>query len=201
VCGGIRQVSDSFGSALWAADVLFAYLKAGAIGANFHTWSGAWYSPISFGFRNGRRIARVRPLFYGMLLFAKATTNRAQLVRAHWRGHTRVHVWATKDVRGTVRVVLLNLNRRITRKVRLRVPGVGGRASVERLTARTMFARSGIRLAGRTYGRRTLTGLMRGKRSQPRLSRQQGVRLLELPAASAALVTIEGISPPRRAAP
>lgn len=205
VCGGVNRVSNSFASALWGVDALFGYLKAGAGAVNFHTWTGAWYAPLEFRRRQGRHVALVRPLYYGMLLFAKATANRGQLVRSHWRGHTRVRTWATRDAAGTLRVVLLNVHSRVGRKVRVRIPGVSGNAAVERLTARSLKARRGVKLSGRTYGRSSTTGRMRGKLAKVAVGRQRGVYSFRLPAASAALLTVTPdkprVTPPPRRAP
>ena len=36
-CGGVRGVSDTFASALWALDTLFEFSRVGVDGVNFHT--------------------------------------------------------------------------------------------------------------------------------------------------------------------
>lgn len=37
-CGGMPNVSDTFGAALWSLDFLPEVAKAGTIGMNFHGW-------------------------------------------------------------------------------------------------------------------------------------------------------------------
>lgn len=190
VCGGVGRVSNSFASALWGADSLFGFMKAGAVGANLHTWTGAWYAPVEFRQLEGRTVGFVRPLFYGMLLFAKATAHQGQLLRTHWRGHTRVRAWATRGNDGKLRLMVLNVNRRIPRELRIRIPGVAGRASVERLAAPSLGARRQISLGGRTFGNSTTSGRLRGKLSEPHVPRVRGTYRLRLPAASGALLTV-----------
>ena len=190
ICGGVAQVSNTFASALWGTDALFGFLKAGATSVNMHTWTGAWYAPVVFHDRAHGKVAFVRPLFYGMLLFAKATANRARLVRAHWRGHDAVRVWATREANGRLNVVLLNVDPRISRKVRVRIPGVSGHGRIERMTAGSLGAVQGVKLGGRSYGRRSTTGELRGKSKVARVRRDRGVHTFNLPAASGVLLTV-----------
>ena len=190
VCGGVGRVSNSFASALWGADSLFGYMKAGAVGVNMHTWTGAWYAPLEFRYIEGKRVTFVRPLFYGMLLFAKATANQGQLLRSHWHGHSRVRIWATRGADGKLRVMALNVNDHISRELRIRIPGVEGRAIVERLTAPSLGARHGVRLGGRSFGRSSVSGRIRGRLAKTHVPHVRGTYRLRLPAASGALLTI-----------
>jgi hypothetical protein len=68
--GGAPSVSDAYGTALWAIDFLFTNVRYGSTGANFHGGGdGTGYTPIAD--ENGS-VVGARPIFYGMLLFAKA---------------------------------------------------------------------------------------------------------------------------------
>ena len=58
-CGGVRGVSDTFASALWALDTLFELAKVGVDGVNVHTLPGVAYEPFSFT-RQQRPLERVR---------------------------------------------------------------------------------------------------------------------------------------------
>ena len=51
-CGGLRGVSDSFATALWAPDALFEMLRAGVDGVNIHV--RAYASQRSVRARFGR---------------------------------------------------------------------------------------------------------------------------------------------------
>ena len=79
-CGGVRGASNSVASALWGVDMLFALANAGVRNVNFHTFNGALYAPVDFGVRRGHFAAEVHPLFYGMLLFARANPHGARLL-------------------------------------------------------------------------------------------------------------------------
>ena len=71
--GGKPGVSDTFASALWAADLMYRLAQAGAIGVNFHGGGYGWYAPVA-GTRGNGFVAR--PIYYGMLLFAVAGAGR-----------------------------------------------------------------------------------------------------------------------------
>jgi hypothetical protein len=67
--GGAPNISDAFGTALWAIDFLFTNAEYGSAGANFHGGgSGTGYTPIA---DQSGGVVGARPIFYGMLLFSK----------------------------------------------------------------------------------------------------------------------------------
>jgi hypothetical protein len=102
-CGGRPRFSDSPAAALWLADTLFAILRAGAAGADVHTWRGAAYAPFAV---EGSRIV-ARPPLAGMLAFARAAPAGSRLVGVRVDGGAGVRAWATVDQAGTERVALL----------------------------------------------------------------------------------------------
>jgi hypothetical protein len=195
ICGGVKGVSDTFATALWAVDALFGYLHAGAQGVNLHTWNGAFYAPFEFRHWGGRTVVRVRPLFYGMLLFARATAHRAQLLPTYPRRRRGVRIWATRNVGGTVRVVLSNTSKRLTRRARVALPGVPGSGSLERLMAPDLLAKTGIRLAGKTFAPVTSAPVLRGRHSEAKLQPRAGRFLFWLPPTSAAMLTVRPAAP------
>jgi hypothetical protein len=66
--GGALNVSDTYGTALWAADLLLLAASYGANGVNFHGGGDSnGYTPIA---DNGTSVVEARPVYYGML-FAK----------------------------------------------------------------------------------------------------------------------------------
>src|SRR5207249_4694197 len=109
-----------------------------------------------------RTIGIVHPLFYGMLLFARATGNGAQLLPTASGPRNGVKVWATRNVGGTVRVVLINPAWRVAsggaRRISVTLSGMGAQGTVERLRAPGLDARDGITLAGKSFGSETLDG-------------------------------------------
>jgi hypothetical protein len=200
-CGGLHGASDALASALWGADTLFALADAGVRGVNFHTFTGAFYAPIDFGLHKGHFAGFVHPLFYGMLLFNRATPRGARLLPTGPNPATGpLKTWATIDPAGTRRVVVINKSPARTRRLVLRVPGGGARARVQRLVGPSITATSGITLGGRGYGEATPDGKLRGKPISERVVRRGGAFRLDLPPAGAALLTIapSTVTPRRR---
>lgn len=192
-CGGTRGVGNSFASALWATDTLFELVRVGAAGVNFHGRTHTFYSP--FYFRRERKAARrwlaqVSPVYYGILLFARATPNGASIhpVRTSTSGNLKV--WATLDRSRTLRVVLINKERYASSPVRLLMPGAQRPGELQRLLAPSVQAREGISLAGQTFGRVTSTGGLVGPRLNETIQGDKGTYTVPMPPASAALLTI-----------
>lgn len=185
-CGGARRVSDSFASALWGADMLFGLAEARVAGVNFHSWTHAWYAPIDFA----GGVARVRPLLYGMLLFDRAVPNDARLLRVTQRRADPVKVWATRDSKATVRVVVINKHARRTRVVGLKLPRGARSGTLERLRAHTLASRSGVTFAGQSFERGAFDGRLHGRALRKRVKVRGRTAKLRMPAASAALLTV-----------
>jgi Glycosyl hydrolase family 79 C-terminal beta domain len=73
--GGAPNVSDAYGTALWGIDFLFTNALNGSSGANFHGGGdGPGYTPIA---DSDGMVVGARPLFYGMLLVARAGQGKA----------------------------------------------------------------------------------------------------------------------------
>jgi hypothetical protein len=125
-CGGRPHFSDSFASALWLTDTLFALLRDGVDQVDVHTWAHARYALFDVA---GPR-AKARPPLTAITAFARAAPPGSRLVATRARGN-HVRVWATVDRAGTVRVVL------IARKaVRARVVADGSRCGIAWVASR-----------------------------------------------------------------
>ena len=123
-CGGVHGASDALASALWGADMLFSLADAGVRGVDFHTFTGAFYAPVDFGLHKGHFAGFVRPLFYAMLMFNRATPLGARLLPVGPNPPTApLKTWATLDPKGTRRVVVINKSPVKTRRLVLRAPG------------------------------------------------------------------------------
>ena len=184
-------MSNSFASALWSVNALFAYFQAGASGVNLHTWDGAFYSPVEFRTAGGRRLAVVHPLYYGMLFFARATAQGAQLLPAVSRPRRHViRAWATRNIGGTVRLVIINTSQDRRMEARVAIPGLTAAGSLERLRAPALDARDGVTLAGKSYGRASFDGLLRGRHVSEIVSLRRNRYAFVVPAASATLLTV-----------
>lgn len=204
-CGGKFGVSTSFASALWAVDALFSLAQAGVDGVNLHTFPGAAYELFNFRRAAGRWVGTASPEYYGLLMFAQAApvgsrllptrtaATRAPVARRRGRagrlGGAAVRAWATRGPDGTLRIVLLNDDLHRTHVVRVLAPVAALSAVLERLSAPSAYAQSGVTLGGMS-----LSGSRTG-----RLGRAAVVRLLAatpgsfvvaLPPASAGLLTV-----------
>ena len=193
-CRGKAGVSDTFASALWATDALFSLARAGVDGIDMHTLPDAAYELFAFSRRDGRWQAQVRPVYYGLQLFAEAAPAGARLLAVSRDGADNgLSVWATRaDAAGDhrLRVVVINKSQTKRKTVSLRLPaGSGTTAVVERLLAPSAHATGGVTLGGRAYGATTTTGQL----AAPEVSRAtvaHGRITLSVPRASAALITV-----------
>ena len=181
-CGGTPGVSDTFATALWAPDVLFELMRAGVDGVNVHL--RAYAVNAAFGLNRYGMVAH--PLLYGLILFTRTLGPDARLVAVGLHAHAGVHLkaWAVRVAGGTLHVLLINKGP-ATATVALRLPTVGP-ASVQRLLAPSITARSGVTLDGQTLGRHDR---WRGRPSNETASPGVNGYVLSVPATSAALVT------------
>jgi hypothetical protein len=169
-CGGTRGVSDRYASALWALDTLFELARVGVSGVNFHTFPGARYEPFSFRRAAGAWQASVKPLYYGILMFAQAAAPGSKLLAGSGHIANGLDVWALRAPDNRVRVALINFG--AARTIALHLPAAAGPATIERLQAPALDASSGVAISGRSA-----------------VASGNGSYALRLPAASAALLT------------
>jgi hypothetical protein len=193
-CRGKAGVSDTFASALWATDALFSLARAGVDGVNLHTLPDTAYELFAFSQRDGRWQAQVRPVYYGLQLFAQAAPAGARLLAVSRHGADGgLSVWATRSGAGDdrrLRVVVINKSQTKRKTVSLRLPpGSGPTATAEWMLASSARATRGVTLGGRTYGAATVTGQL-GAPGVARVRATGGRVTLSMPRASAALVTV-----------
>ena len=110
-CSGIKGVSNVFASSLWLLDSLFELQKSGASGMNLHTGSttsGIADLPYNAFYVNGTQV-QVRPVYYGMLMFAEAIQhNAAQVpVTTTVNGTQNVKIWGTVDAQQVAHIVVI----------------------------------------------------------------------------------------------
>jgi hypothetical protein len=189
-CGGQPGLSDTFASALWSLDALFAMARIGVAGVNIHTRPNGVNQPFAVAQVDGSWTARVYPIYYGMLMFAEATPAGSRLLRTSGVARAAVRVWATRAPDGRVRVVLINTSRSGAARFAVRVGRRTGPGSLERLLAPSLGAATGVTLAGRTFDPETTTGEPIGVQRVETATATSGEYLLELPAVSAAMLTV-----------
>ncbi len=107
--------------------------------------------------RSGPAGLVAHPLFYGLMMFDRALGPDARLARTRLYLPTRaaagahLKAWAVRVSGGRLNVLLIDKGNRSIR-VDLRVPA-SGPATIERLLAPSVSARSGVILAGQHVGR------------------------------------------------
>lgn len=192
ICGGLRGVSDTMAAALWGTDILFGLAEAGVRSTHFHTWTGSLYGPVEVRQNNGVSEAKVRPLFYGMMLFNRATPPGSQLVPVGPNaGGARLKTWGTVAPDGVRRFVVINKDPKIGRKLVLTLPAkMAKTAAVERLLSPTLKSENNVTFGGRGWGGWTSDGKPKGKRKIERVDAASGTIRLTVPRGSAALVTV-----------
>jgi Glycosyl hydrolase family 79 C-terminal beta domain len=180
--GGKPGVSDTFASALWAADLMYQLAQTGASGVNFHGGGYGWYAPVA-GTRANGFVAR--PIYYGMLLFAVAGEGR--LVKTEWEGAAdgSLAAYCVKTDDGTLKLVLLNKHPDRDATLTVDVPGVKS-AAVLRLIAPRLDDTTDVTFGGAVVGNDgawtpTVAESLAGRRGSVTLS---------VPRASGALVTL-----------
>jgi hypothetical protein len=184
--GGKPGVSDTFASALWGADLMYQLASEGGIGINFHGGGYGWYTPIAGTRANG---FLARPVYYGMLLFSQA--GAGQLVETKLEQSERAPLltaYALRGSTGAIKVAAFNKNP--DRSVRLTIdPGQRAqRVSALRLLAPRLDDTTDITFGGAPVG---ASGAWSATREET-LSGENGAAVIELRAASAALVTFSG---------
>jgi hypothetical protein len=133
----------------------------------------------------------VHPLDYGLLMFAQAfPPDATQLPVSAPPGP--VKVWATVGGDGSVNVVVINKDTTTDHTVALQLPGNSTQASLETLTAPSASSTSGVTLGGQTFDPFTTTGTLPGPLQTTTVTPSAGTYTLDVPAASAELLTIAG---------
>lgn len=146
-CGGVRRISDSFATGLWAPDFLFETLRAGVGGVYIHVRD----SPVNAAFVFNSRGLVARPLLYGMIMFARTLGPAAHVLPVKvGAGAPGLKVWVVRVRGGILHVLLIDKG---SRGVRVLLPlPASGPATVERLLAPSPVARWRVVLGGQWLG-------------------------------------------------
>jgi hypothetical protein len=182
-CGGLRGVSNSFATALWAPDAIFALIRAGLSGANLHVRLHTINSPFTFDSHG----LLARPLLYGLILFTRMIGPGAQLmpVQLHSPSSPRLTAWAVEVAGHQLHVLLIDKGPR-SAIVNLDLPATEP-ATVQRLLAPSVSSRSGVTLAGQAIGEH---GGWRGRRQIERVRSEADHYAVTVSPYSAALLSV-----------
>lgn len=147
--GGRKDVSDTFGEALWCLDYMFDLATHGCSGVNMETDVNqlgfiSHYSPIV---HDERGVCSARPEYYGMLAFAMA--GRGELLKTGVeRGDVNLAAYATRDAEGTLFVIVINKDLARDAAVRCALPEGFGRVHGFRLSAPSVESKADATFAG-----------------------------------------------------
>lgn len=179
--GGKPGVSDTFASALWAADLMYQLAQAGAIGVNFHGGGYGWYTPVA-GARGNGFVAR--PIYYGMLLFAVAGAGRLVMTQMEGAADGSLAAYCLKS-RDGLKLIVLNKSLDAHATLEVVAPGMKS-ASVLRLIAPRPDDTTDVTFGGAVVGNEG--GWMPTVAES--LGARRGSATLSMPQASGALVTM-----------
>jgi hypothetical protein len=187
-CGGKAGISDSFGEALWALNVLPALWQAGVQGVNVQTVYGALNQMIHANHAASGWSVSVEPEYYGLLAFAGATPAGSYLLRISKPGLANFYQFAVRAPDGSERIVLTNVGS-AARTIGVSASHTRGVGSLSLLSAGSLSAIGGTTLGGQSLSPRTgqLTGTPRLRRIRPNA---KGVYAVRVPAHAAAILTL-----------
>jgi hypothetical protein len=189
-CKGQPGVSNTFASSLWVLDTLFSLARSGVDGVNIHTLPEAAYRLFTFTDTAGQWQATVQPEYYGLLMFGQAAPPGSRLLSVSPSSTPDLRAWATRLPDGEVRVVLINDSPTSDHVIQLNAPVASqDTAVVQRLTAPSIDATSGVTLGGQSFGTETATGTLTGSVQEDRVSATGGQYSIDVPASSAAMVS------------
>jgi hypothetical protein len=189
-CGGKAGLSNSFGEALWALNVLPALWQAGVQGVNIQSIYGDLNQVIHANHsRSGWRVS-VQPEYYGLRAFAEAAPAGARLLQISHPGLAHFFQFAVRAPDGSERVVLTNVGS-AARSVGVSASGTHGPGSLSLLSAKSLSATGGVTFAGQHLS--PSTGLLAGMPQTTRLRpNANGVYAVQVPAHAAAILTLAG---------
>jgi hypothetical protein len=187
-CGGVAGLSNSFGEALWALNVLPALWRAGVQGVNFQTVDGNLNQMITAKHSaSGWRVS-VEPEYYGLLTFAAVAPAGSHLLRISDPGLAQFYQFAVRAPDGSERVVLTNVGS-VARTIGVTASGTRGTGSLSLLSAKSLSATGGTTLGGRSLSPRT--GQLAGTPSLTVVRpNAKGVYAVRVPAHAAAILAL-----------
>jgi len=139
---GLEGASDRYASALWAVDYLHWWMSHGAAGLNFHNGDrtgGSVNLPCRYAaFVSSAKGYEVRPLAYGMKLFAESGTGRYVTARVEDSADGHITAYAVARGDGVIAVTLINRDAKNEAGVRVDLASAKSvkRARVLRLQAK-----------------------------------------------------------------
>jgi hypothetical protein len=194
-CNGEIGVTDTFASALWMVDSLFEFANVGADGVNVHMDTDDVYGPFLFNVDTATLPYRysvnvIRPEYYGLLLFQEAAPGGSKIIRANSTDLSNLKTWVTIDDQMTVRITIINKDKKAARKVITEIEGYTPEGTLIRLLASSYKAKKGITLGGLGFDD-SQDGRPRGTPTSETVIPHDNVYEIQVPPISAALLTLK----------
>ncbi len=144
VNGGLANISNAFGAALWTLDYMFTVALNGGQGINFHGGGLSPYSPL---IDNGTNVFTVGPEFYALKMLSLVPPGNVipATVTSADTNLTAYGVWQTN---GAISVLLNNKDTIDTAMVSINLGPTVGSAQVTELTGPSLYSTSGFTLGG-----------------------------------------------------
>ncbi len=144
--GGAPNVSDAYGTALWALDFMFTMATNGAQGLNFHGGgSGTGYTPIA---DNGTMVIQARPEFYGLKMFSLMSQGYVIPAAISLSSNINFTAYGVRRANGGISVLLNNKDTNNSANVSVNLgTNVTGAQLIE-LTGPALDATNGYTLGG-----------------------------------------------------
>jgi hypothetical protein len=159
-CGGQPGITNTFGPALWALNILPLYAAAGVNGVNVQSRPYTAQNLIQTDETKAGWRVLVQPEYYGLVAFAQLTPPGSKMLTVGTMP-SGLYAWADRTPQGQTHVVVTNVGAAAA-TVAIPAKGATGSASVETLIAGSggLSATAGVRLGGQTISPQTgmLTG-------------------------------------------
>lgn len=142
--GGKKGVSNSFGSALWALDLMYSLSGLGVSGINFHGDLSGYGNPVQLSDKG----ATAEPLFYGLLAFQVGSKGTLVPVDIYNPGGVNLTAYAVLGDSGNIAVTVINKNKTTNANVVIHTGHTLSYAGYIALTAGSQSSTTGVTLGG-----------------------------------------------------
>ena len=143
--GGAPNVSDSYASALWVIDHLFACASNGAQGINLHGGGDSTgYTPIA---DSDGAVVEARPEFYGVTLFTLAGQGTLQQTTIAGGG-LNATAYTIKAANGALNIIINNKDQIQNLNVTIQLPQTAQTAQLIQMTGPSLAAITGVAIQG-----------------------------------------------------
>ncbi len=144
--GGAPNVSNAYGTALWALDFMFINALNGSQGVNFHAGGrGPGYTPIA---DDGTNVVQVRPEYYGIKMFSLAAKGAAIPATVSLGSPINFTAYGVLRAGGGINAVLINKETNCTTQVTIELGAKVQTVNSIKLAGPSLGSTSGFTIGG-----------------------------------------------------